>query len=1074
MMSEDARIVYERRCQEIHCATNKHLLGVLSISEAALLTSLHLGDNYLGDKGALALIAALPLLPALTQLDLSSNGLANGAAVALGAAPLERVPLRSVELRANPLITREGGTALVQLTRNLRSLTYLGTEGTSITAPLAAAIRRQLESNVESISSVSAKADTKAVAMAQAEVGTGASPFLNLLRSTVPGSVMWPRRYSNAPQVATPGVVVTLSAPIPRTYTWCTVSTPSSPLVDEESPQPQGFDGSLRAANSISPATSPMYPMSGENHHVSFAQHLLQRAAHGNIDLDLDASLTSADYTHHTSFISSTPSTPFPHVRLLRNSAHDEEWELDDPAPRNRSTPEIDAPFRSASVGVPYAWPHRGGDETIVWSLTDSFRPEDLNTTGKGSLVIRTDRQHRRVVYSHAAQYMRDGLLPQVDEDVLATFELITAYVPRDIVIPTPKFRFPGVIDYIPSTPGPEACLRPNPPAGPLSKLGLELQSGAPATSPSSGWIGQPTPSFPPQLPPLQSPEDTEGRSLFSCFFPPRRAATPAALGAQSARPLSERLRAEVKRGVVGIHYLDDPALLSRSCEPGNPSFAPLSEYVAQKYRAGADHTAQATRLPPLGCSPGTSHRAGTGSAKISLAPLPAPSEPTERALEYNTAKKIHFAGVSMERYQRYSKWQQKFYLHKVIHHSRKGDKLTSGCLNRTGDRLLTGSYDMTCKVWDAETGEVRFVLQGHEGYVYDVAFNHPTCDRIVTTSFDRTCRVWDANDGQLLHVLEGHELEVVCAAVDPTGQVIASGGMDEVVILWEMTTGRRRATLEGHTAEVVGLDFSFDGRFLATGSSDETVRVWDVLTGQALHVLVRHRGEISCVRWHPRGTLILSASADGTACVWDAHSGAGKLLRGHAQEVVDADFSHNGWLIATASEDGSVRLWDTITAGCTGILVGHKAGVCRVAFSKHDTELLTGSADMTCKIWRVDTGECLQTLVGHHGVVLASFNAQSDVILTISKDNSCRLWKRDAVNKPLLEYVMLYVLQHQVLRLAVLMANGVPSAIRSRMVHIEARLNNMLSAPPTPCSPTRPRTTSVCNQERPDVLTLM
>ena len=80
---------------------------------------------------------------------------------------------------------------------------------------------------------------------------------------------------------------------------------------------------------------------------------------------------------------------------------------------------------------------------------------------------------------------------------------------------------------------------------------------------------------------------------------------------------------------------------------------------------------------------------------------------------------------------------------------------------------FISGSYDRTCKVWDTDSGEELYTLEGHRNVVYAIAFNNPygsvlpewsitVCsslicgylifyahsDKIVTGSFDKTCKV--------------------------------------------------------------------------------------------------------------------------------------------------------------------------------------------------------------------------------------------------------------------------------------------------------------------------------------------
>ena len=60
------------------------------------------------------------------------------------------------------------------------------------------------------------------------------------------------------------------------------------------------------------------------------------------------------------------------------------------------------------------------------------------------------------------------------------------------------------------------------------------------------------------------------------------------------------------------------------------------------------------------------------------------------------------------------------------------------------GQRIVTGSDDMTAKVWDAETGQELLTLQGHAHVIKSLAYS-PDGERIVTGSADETAKVWDA-----------------------------------------------------------------------------------------------------------------------------------------------------------------------------------------------------------------------------------------------------------------------------------------------------------------------------------------
>jgi WD40 repeat protein len=62
------------------------------------------------------------------------------------------------------------------------------------------------------------------------------------------------------------------------------------------------------------------------------------------------------------------------------------------------------------------------------------------------------------------------------------------------------------------------------------------------------------------------------------------------------------------------------------------------------------------------------------------------------------------------------------------------------------GKRLVSGSFDQTVKVWDAQRGQELLTLKGHTGHVTSVAFS-PDGQRIVSGSADSTVKVWNAEE---------------------------------------------------------------------------------------------------------------------------------------------------------------------------------------------------------------------------------------------------------------------------------------------------------------------------------------
>jgi WD40 repeat protein len=103
------------------------------------------------------------------------------------------------------------------------------------------------------------------------------------------------------------------------------------------------------------------------------------------------------------------------------------------------------------------------------------------------------------------------------------------------------------------------------------------------------------------------------------------------------------------------------------------------------------------------------------------------------------------------------------------------------------GKRVVSGSHDMTIRIWDVESGQVVVgPLEGHTSYVSSVAFS-PDGKRIVSGSDDRTIRIWDVESGQVVGPLEGHTDYVSSVAFSPDGKRVVSGSYNKTIRVWNL-----------------------------------------------------------------------------------------------------------------------------------------------------------------------------------------------------------------------------------------------------------------------------------------------
>ena len=171
---------------------------------------------------------------------------------------------------------------------------------------------------------------------------------------------------------------------------------------------------------------------------------------------------------------------------------------------------------------------------------------------------------------------------------------------------------------------------------------------------------------------------------------------------------------------------------------------------------------------------------------------------------------------------------------------------------------LSSGSFDRTIGLWNAQTGQIKRVLNGHTDTVTSVVMDGDG-KTVVSGSLDGTVRIWSVTKYGEPHILTGHRRGVTCIALSTDGETIASGSLDGTVKLWNARTGELRSTLAASSNGVQSISLSADGKTLVSSDRD-SVKVWQVPTGECQHtfaasfpVVLSADGKtlVSCDRLH-------------------------------------------------------------------------------------------------------------------------------------------------------------------------------------------------------------------------------
>lgn len=147
---------------------------------------------------------------------------------------------------------------------------------------------------------------------------------------------------------------------------------------------------------------------------------------------------------------------------------------------------------------------------------------------------------------------------------------------------------------------------------------------------------------------------------------------------------------------------------------------------------------------------------------------------------------------------------------------------------------------DTSLKIWSLTREDEKYLVSHAEEITCFII----TVDSlyVITGSRDMSLKVWQATGGKLAQVLVGHTDAVTCVAVSVTNKTqVISGSKDCNLIIWDLHTGDEIHTLAGHLDKVTCVKVSADGTTAVSGSDDKTFIVWETKRGLALTSLQLH-----------------------------------------------------------------------------------------------------------------------------------------------------------------------------------------------------------------------------------------
>ncbi|KAJ3451468.1 guanine nucleotide-binding protein beta g protein beta [Anaeramoeba flamelloides] len=234
-----------------------------------------------------------------------------------------------------------------------------------------------------------------------------------------------------------------------------------------------------------------------------------------------------------------------------------------------------------------------------------------------------------------------------------------------------------------------------------------------------------------------------------------------------------------------------------------------------------------------------------------------------------------------------------------------------------SGKMVASGGLDNVCSIFDITDTEDENLsafreLNGHTGYISCTRFLDD--QQILTSSGDMSCILWDTNSGSKITEFLDHNGDVMFLTLKPgDSNIFISGSCDGTAKLWDIRTSDCEYTFEGHESDVNTVSFFPNGNCFGTGSDDATCKFFDIRVGAEVNNY--EKDEILCavtsVDFSLSGRFLFASYDDYRFYMWDVLKGEEVIaMNKHSNRISSLGVSPDGYALCTASWDKEIKIW--------------------------------------------------------------------------------------------------------------------------------------------------------------------
>ncbi|ELU14583.1 hypothetical protein CAPTEDRAFT_180537 [Capitella teleta] len=304
---------------------------------------------------------------------------------------------------------------------------------------------------------------------------------------------------------------------------------------------------------------------------------------------------------------------------------------------------------------------------------------------------------------------------------------------------------------------------------------------------------------------------------------------------------------------------------------------------------------------------------------------------------------------------------------------------LTQIKYNREGDLLFSCAKDSHPNVWYSINGERLGTFEGHGGAVWCIDVDWDT-SKVMTGSADNTCRLWDCSTGVQLEQFDTRSAVRTCG-FSYSGQLLmyttdsTMGQKCEMRIYdsrdsAQIKNNEPMMVLPMPASKVTSAVWGPLDQTVISGHENGNIIQWDMKEGEMVHKVLDHSKQINDIQFSKDMTMFITASKDNTAKLFDTQTLTHKktykterpvnsaavsplkphVILGGGQEAMD--------VTTTSTRIGKfdARLFNLIFAEEFGRIKGHFGPINTVAFQPDGRGYSSGGEDGYIRLHQFDS----------------------------------------------------------------------------------------------------------------------